>query len=293
MRKAWKWNGMALAALMAGSLPLQAAIVVQELFDGAPADANIDGWGGSSTAVGQTGNWAASGSTGQFTANNFNIDGSTLPGLPSNAGSQGGVWNNTASWNTGIYAMRPLVSTIDFAADQTLFFSVRLRNHGDTAMGIGLASGTEFVGAGFSWNTFTGGSGNAAYITHGLFTDTQGVYAQDAAEAAGSVDGYGLLVGRITMSSSGSDLIDIVRYAENETIDDLGDVVWSAQSSVDSSMSASNLLLWMNGSGGGELDAIRIGETWMDVTGIPEPATFGLLAAFGGGLLFIRRKLTM
>ncbi|VGO19120.1 hypothetical protein SCARR_01176 [Pontiella sulfatireligans] len=39
----------------------------------------------------------------------------------------------------------------------------------------------------------------------------------------------------------------------------------------------------------GYVDEIRIGETIGDVTPIPEPATLGLISAFGGAILFIRR----
>ncbi|QQL45587.1 PEP-CTERM sorting domain-containing protein [Sulfuriroseicoccus oceanibius] len=290
-----------MATLLVGAAMIgssSAALHIQELFDGMAADTNIGGQGDSSTTVGLTGTWAATGSTGINTANNFNVDGGTLPGLASNAGAQGGVWNGTGSWDTGIYATRGMTSSIDFNSDGVIYFSVRLRNHGDTAMGMGFASGaggsSEFVGAGFSWNNFTGGSGNAAYISHGTLDGGQGVYGQQAAEAAGGVNGYGLLVGRITLSSTGNDLIDIMRYAENDTIDNnLSSISWTAQSAFDSSMSASHLLLWMNGSGGGELDAIRVGSDWVDVTGVnavPEPSSTALLGLGGLALILRRRK---
>lgn len=40
-----------------------------------------------------------------------------------------------------------------------------------------------------------------------------------------------------------------------------------------------------------DLGDLILGDTFTDVQAIPEPATFGLLAAFGGGILFIRRRL--
>lgn len=281
------------AAALALASASQAAVSIQELFDGAPLDTSINGWGGSATAIGQTGIWATNGNANQKTANNFNVDGSTLPGLPSNAGAQGGVYNGTGNYGTNIYATRALAAAIDFNVDRELFFSVRLRNAGDTAMGIGLAAGAngsaEFVGAGFSWNNYTGGNGNAAYIAHGTLDGARGVYEQAAAEAASSVNGYGLLVGRISISSAGNDLIDIKRYAENSTIDELPNVTWSAHSEVDSSMSASHLLLWMNGTGNGELDAIRFGDSWQSVTGVPEPSA-ALLGGLGVLALLRRRR---
>lgn len=282
-------------ALAATASISNGAVTVQELFDGMTGAA-LNGQGDGDTSMGMTGTWLSNGGQNEsmMVATNFDVKG-TLPGLPASDGAQGGVWHNQAGqWGTNIYSSRALASSIDFSVTQEVFFSVNLRNHGDTAMGIGLASGAngsaEFVGAGLSWNTFTGGAGDAAYISHGTLDGGQGVYGQAAAEAAGSVNGRGLLVGRITINAAGNDLIDIKRYAEGSTIDALGDVTWSAQSSVDSSMSASHLLLWMNGNGGGELDAIRFGESWNDVTGVPEPSSAALLGLGGLALILRRRK---
>ncbi len=271
-----------------------AAILVEELFDsivGTPPgiDRTLNGLGDSAQSIGMAGNWMTSGSAGIIAASNFNVDGA-LPGPPSNAGTPGGLWNNVGHWNTDVYATRPLATPVNFAEDREIFFSVRLRNSGDTMMGIGLASGTRagasFVGAGFSWDVANsiggtaGNASNAAYVSHGTLGTAGGPYGIRAHEAAGSVNGYGLLVARLTLSSTGSDRIDIVRYAPSAAVDDdPATVTWSAGSSFDSAMTANHLLLWMNGSGsgGGELDAIRIGTTWDDVTLAPGASRPGVL----------------
>lgn len=259
-----------------------AGILIQELFDNiSTGNASLNGAGSTTSTVGLSGTWATNSSTGIFTANNFNVNGSTLPGLPSSGGANGGVWNNTGSYNTSIYATRPLATSIDFATDRVIYFSVRLANPGDTSMGIGLASGSstasQFVGAGFSWNNAVplgSGSnvaGNAAFISHGVLDNTvqNGVYGIRAYESGNPVNTFGLLVGRITIKANGDDEIHIKRYAQNAVIDsDLAGITWTASSTVNSSMLASHLLLWMNGSGSGELDAIRFGDTWADVTGV-------------------------
>ncbi|MGA0846340.1 MAG: hypothetical protein ACO3RV_07340, partial [Luteolibacter sp.] len=257
---------MPLACLSA--LHCNAGLVVQELFDGAALDQSIGGQGASLTSslgFASGSSWLTNGPEGLWTANNFNVDGSTLPGLASNNGSQGGAywaqWSVGNDWNTGIYATRELASPIDFGLAQTLYFSFSLRNANDMSGGIGLASGpngsASFIGAGFTWDNATsiGGSGNdagnAAYIGHGTLDTNNGVYGIRANEAAGSVDGFGLLVGRLTFNASGNDVIDIKRYAENSAIDnDLGTISWSASSSLDSDMVASHLVLWSNGGGG-------------------------------------------
>lgn len=276
-----------LLALAATASAANASILIQELFDNiSNGNAPLNTLGSTPSSVGLTGTWTSNASTGIYTANNFNVIGATLPGLPPgtlNAGVpvNGGVWNNVGNWNTQVYATRPLTTTIDFGVDRVIYFSVRLRNPGDTAMGVGLASGAgptdQFVGAGFTWNnaaplaTGTNIAGNSSYISYGVLNGTvqNGVYGIRSYEGQNTVNTYGLLVGRITIKAAGDDIIQIKRYPENAVIDnDLNAVVWSTSSTVNSSMVANQLLLWMNGQGNGELDAIRFGDTWTDVTGV-------------------------
>ncbi len=295
-----------LAAVLTMAIsPTRAAIITQELFDGIAGpppgtDSTLDGKAGTSSSSGVSGTWTVNGSTDTiFTASNFNVNGN-LPGLPSNDGATGGVWKAGGNnWGTNIYATIPLSNPISFANSQTIYFSVRLNNSGDTAMGVGLAAGSggaaEFIGAGFSWNTATsiggttGDANNSAYISHGTLDAASGVYGIRAHEAAGSVNGLGLLVGRIIIQDGSPDLIDIARYAPDATIAaDPGSASWVASSSYDTSMSASHLLLWINGAGTGELDAIRVGTDWASVTGVPEPSAFLLGSA--GLLALLRRR---
>jgi hypothetical protein len=273
---------ISLLSLAALASTASASVLIQELFDDiSTTDVTLNGAGDTATSIGMTGTWLTNGSTGIFTANNFNVEGSTLPGLPASDTANGGIWNNTGSWNTGIYATRPLAASIDFGVNRVIYFSVRLNNPGDTAMGVGLASGDgpadQFVGAGFTWNnaiplgSSSNIAGNSSYISHGTLDGAvdNGVYGIRVFEGQNTIDTYGLLVGRITINATGDDVIQIKRYAQNAVIDnDLDAIVWSATSMVDSSMVASRLLLWVNGQGGGELDAIRFGDTWTDVTGV-------------------------
>ena len=274
-----------LVALAASASMANASILIQELFDNiSSGNATLNGAGGTSTSIGLTGAWATNVSTDIFTGNDLDVDGAALPGLPSNGGASGRVlWSNTTNnWNRGIYASRPLATPIDFGVDRVIYFSVRLNNPGDTGMGVGLASGSgaadSFIGAGFTWNNAqplsnpsSNIAGNASFISHGVLDGNinSGVYGIRVYDGQNTINTYGLLVGRITIKASGDDVIHIKRYAQNAVIDnDLNAIVWSATSTVNSSMSASRLLLWMNGAGAGELDAIRFGDTWTDVTGV-------------------------
>ena len=231
-----------------------------------------------------------------------------LPGLSPQAGTVGGLWKGGAGdWNTGIWATRPMASNIDFASNSTVFFSVRLNNAGDTAAGIGFAGGSastsEFVGAGGHWDNQTDLVGaqarNSLYSSWGtldqnLAGNNDGPYAMRAHSAEGTLNGRALLVGRLTTSAAGNDAMDLKLYFDGDTIDNnLNAVAWTLNDSFASSMSASHLLLWLNGSGNGELDAIRIGQTWEDVTGIaavPEPST-ALLGGIAAAVLLRRRRI--
>lgn len=273
--------------LMLSASLTNASIIVQELFDHiSTGSATLNGAGSTATSIGLTGPWVTNGSLDIFTSDESDVEGSILPGLASNGGAPGKVrWANTSNnWNRNIYASRQLATPINFGVNRVIYFSVRLYNPGDTGMGIGLASGSgaadTFVGAGFTWNNAqplsnptSNIAGNSAYISHdvlGSGAPQQGVYGIRAYEGQNTVNGNGLLVGRITIKATGNDVIHIKRYAENAVIDNnLDAIIWSATSEVDSSMIASRLVLWMNGADVGELDAIRFGDTWTDVTGVP------------------------
>jgi uncharacterized protein (TIGR03382 family) len=107
------------------------------------------------------------------------------------------------------------------------------------------------------------------------------------------MNGRALVVGRLTTRSAGVDALDVKLYFDGGTIDNnLGTIGWSLSDTFSSSMAASNLLLWLNGAGNGELDAIRVGTTWEDVTGVaavPEPTVAGL-GLVGLAALLRRRR---
>ena len=111
--------------------------------------------------------WAVNAGTTMVSANNFDVvSGSpdTLPGLAPLSSTAGGLYNNGSDWSTAIWATRQLdtASRLNFAQSRTVYFSFRVNNTGDTAMGIGLADGNtgaaNFVGVGAHWDNAGGGT---------------------------------------------------------------------------------------------------------------------------------------
>ncbi|MBK1881823.1 hypothetical protein JIN85_05320 [Luteolibacter pohnpeiensis] len=265
------------------------SLLIRELFDGIAGpppgtNSTLNGKGDTTTTIGLTGAWMTNGNDGIFTASNFNT-GASLPGLPPSDGLDGGLWNNTNSWGTTIYATRPLTDSIDFSSERTIYFSFRADNSGDSCMGIGLASGAdgsaEFIGSGLSWNnarTLATGeidAGNSTYISYGTLSNDSGPYGIRNHEPMGSINGSALIVGRISLHSTEPDQIDIKRYSSGDVIEsDPSTITWTASDSIDSSMIADHLLVWLNGSSSnttGELDAIRFSNNWSGVTGSIDP----------------------
>ena len=76
----------------------------------------------------------------------------------------------------------------------------------------------------------------------------------------------------------------------NATFIWVGAVAWSLSTPFNESWTATNLLVWANGAGNGELDAIRFGNTWLDVTGVPEPGSAALTLLAGTFLAARRRR---
>jgi autotransporter-associated beta strand protein len=269
-------------------------MVVQELLDGANANVSLQGQGANLTsargfAPGST--WTVNAGNSMYSANTFDLVSGTpdtLPGWPPEAASLGALYANGGDYATGIWATRALdpAALIAFGADKVFYFSFRLDNTGDTAMGVGFANGSAasaaFLGAGAHWDNQVGldtaQDRNSLYVGDGLLNqdlagNNDGPYAMRAHTAAGSLNGKALIVGRLTLHADGPDTLDLKQYDPGTTIDsDLGGIAWSlSYTTTDpnvTNMVATHLLLWLNGGGVGQLDAVRVGTTWYSVTGV-------------------------
>ncbi len=299
-----------LGSLLLTAATAPAATIIQELFDGGNLNVPISGQGANLTssvgfAAGST--WIQNaGASSINTANNFNVvNGApdTLPGPSPQAATPGGIWVNGGTYGRDIFATRQLSSSIDLNAAQTLYFSFRLNNAGDTAVGIGLASGSSassnFLGVGAHWDNHLDpanvNAANSLYLSSGtlnqdLTGNNDGPYAALVHTAAGTLNGNALIVGRLTLGVA-FDQIDLRIYSPGSTIEaDPSSVAWSLSTPFNESFTATNLLVWSNGVGTGQLDAIRFGTSWVDVTAVPEPTGLALAGLAGMALLGRRRR---
>ena len=265
---------------------LGASQLVTELWDGV-GDGDINGLGDGTTSQGfQPGSiWYANFSSYIKVAQNFDVaDGSNpFPGLSPNGGQVAGLWSDvwgwggdTHLWDTRIWATRQLASSaqINFAGDGVYWLAVRINNGGDSAGGIGLTSAGdgsgEFLGVGAMWNNAGGGkANNAIYISNGTL-GSDSPYAIRANSAAGAIDGKGLLLARLTTHATSPDKLEATVVKAGQTLPaDPASINWLTSFELDSSMTGSHFLLWMNGTYPFEMDAIRIATTYAEAAALP------------------------
>lgn len=197
------------------------------------------------------------------------------------------------------YATRPLSpgAQINFQANGTYYFSVRIVksypwNVGDNSAGLGFSTGTttndHFVGIGVTLPSFllddaVTDIGNASYITTGTLGqdglsshpyDSGGPYYPKAHGPAGLwtvADGThaGLLVGRLTTTTSGNSTLEVKSYLRNGSAIDMDPnlIIWDASYNFTETNVMTHLLVWMHGTGASEYDAVRVGTTYGDVIG--------------------------
>ena len=201
-----------------------------------------------------------------------------LPGLPPSAGKLGGLWsdqwvfpNRWQIYDSRIWDTRQLApaAQIHFDGDGVYYFTVRLNNAGDSAGGIGLASTNadsgSFIGAGLMWDTVNQAPGNYVYLTCGnLAKDTP--YSICAHGPPNAVNGRCLLLGRLTTRTQGGVTMDAKVFLPHSKLPENDAAIdWDATCHFKEKMTATHLLVWMNGTYPFEIDAIRIGTEYADM----------------------------
>lgn len=248
---------------------------------------------------------------------NFNSGGNLNTLINTNTGLPYGVYT---SKSYATRPLTP-GAQINFQANGTYYFSVRVVKSypwwvGDTAAGLGFSTGSEtnshFVGIGVTRSGLmdndqvtpigdttylsVGTLGQEGFINHpedssgpylpvarGVTGNWTNVAAGARPTGTGTFDGVtaGLLVGRLTTTTSGNATLDVKAYlpkapiytnivggVTNYTLEqDINNITWEATHNFTETNVMTHLLVWMHGQNVLEYDAIRVGTTYGDVVG--------------------------
>ena len=115
---------------------------------------------------------------------------------------------------------------------------------------------------------------------------------KETANGTFSADTTYFMVGKI-VTANGNDTISLSAYTGTDVIS--GTETWDITNSADALRTSTLSAVRFNSPTGtnSQFDSLRIGETWADVTGVPEPSTYALLAGFGAlALVMMRRRMS-
>ena len=279
-----KWKMITTAALVAAG-SAQAALVAYEDFDYAggtslttTTDNNGTGWTAARATTGVSGlTTSGAGKSLYF--------GQAESGLIADGSTH--VWSESSKGNE-----RDFNGVIDLAT-QTLYFTALIRGYAGSTTGGASEADLRigfFDGAGASGNN----RANVGITDGTLFAaaSTDGYGSGDTAAGAFADDTTYLLVMKRTGSAIRASLI-----AADGDLDTIASepITWQVNQAGASGVDLTSIRFLTNGDGDGGLrvDEMRIATDWNSAVNgmmIPEPATLGLVAVFGGGVLFIRRR---
>ena len=286
-----KYSLFALAVISFASI----ASATQIAYDGFNYDATGNPFLGTgpSNVAGAQGNWVYQGNNTiepRVTAGSLNYT-----ALPPSVGNKVTLDNGSGA-ATGADAARLYLGTIDKATTPTVYYSFLLNVPTATATG---GTGGSFF-AGFDNNT------NTTYTTFaGLFVrpdagDTSmidlGISTSASANKIFSPTPYPIntslfVVGSFTFQ--GASTLDV--FVNPAAVPASEPVAHSATSSgVDASIVTQISNFYLRGNAGEpqgmNIDELRIGTTWGDVSPVPEPGSLGLFVALGAVGAMVRRR---
>ena len=281
-------TGMISKALMAAAIistatAAQAAVTASESFD-----YNIGtALGGANGGSGWAGAWVT-GSSATPTYDTIAQSITPPAGYGTPIGNQGFINPNATADDSGGATpdiRRDLANTIDMDVAQTVYFSALIRREDATNGG-----GTEHSQY-LRFNSTTGtrliGLGNSSSEDFRLALNNTDY---DSATVDFQIGVDYLVVGKMTLNPAGTnDILEGHLFTSGDVLAEPG--VWHHSTSDDVSGIISQLQLNPQRRAGKVfIDEIRIGETFADVTTVPEPISSSLLGIGGLALMYNRRN---
>lgn len=253
------------AALISTSV-LNAGIIVETSFGGTAAAPTGD--------TGLTGNWVTT--AGGATASSATFTAGNMPNLPDAYGDSGFVNSGNYIQTFGSPAFRSLASPITVEVASTTYFSFLYSVNGfDDIPGGGLSffsGSTERVQIGLgddeSIRVFDVPSGDATGVE--ATTKTLDTTNSEAI----------WVVGKIT-TAAGADSVDVTFFSGTDTVP--ASESWLVTNTMTIGANIDTIRFnspTSSSSTPQRFDEFRMGDSWADVTAVPEPATFAIILGF-------------
>jgi MYXO-CTERM domain-containing protein len=296
--KSTKLNLLVLAATTVLGGHVNGALLAYEGFNPAVSSANIVGTGtGSGSGFGSN-LWVDSAGDGTITRTNTNTGITAYPSNVTFANPAGGLATNTGNW-TDNSVTRNLSTTLDLSSNGSFYLSFL---YNDSAANTSAADREATVFLGSTTQRLHVGPSYGDKVAISRSNATNEPFTSAVQKTLSSANFFGqtgsatlFIVAEFQTQTVGNDTINLKAYSFTPGTGSVNlsplAVSWDVTQSFNGSGTLDQLGIYMEAESGQnpEIDEIRLGQTWMDVTSVPEPSA-ALLGGLGMLALLRRRR---
>lgn len=273
-------------AIWATAASSQATVLIYESFQGSNYVAGNTLIGVAAQGTGLTGNWTMSGGA----TTDWTVGNSTAMNYSSGAISiSGGTKYGVASYvgTTSQVANIAFASSVNYSTTQATYISFLMRYNGTLDANDNMSLQTANTDSSTSISR-SGVRDNGAGDVGWLANNSSSSYIASPTLTAGTT--YFMV---LKLIGSGANWQGTLWLNPNSTTTEGGGALGSINMSIGGNSAINYLGFKMQNADAGDsfnLDEIRLGTTWADVTAVPEPATWALLAGVGTFFMIFRRR---